>query len=266
MSAQVSYNMATKQVRYEALVKALHSDLFRYAYWLCHDKHVSEDLVQETFLRAWRALDSLKDEKAAKSWLITILRRENARRFERKRFNMSEYEEATITDTQSVTTEQELENHWLREKISQLPPEYSEPLVLQVLGGFSGEDVEIKAFYTDPAGIKNFYFFEFLPDFTPVPDLEIYKDEFTDGNQIFGFYDSEDIEAGDDLRIRIHGVSERFYDFMFILLQQGNDAGGPFETQPATVRGNCTNKSNPNNFPFGYFRLSEVDEVIYTVQ
>ena len=133
--------MMTKQVRYEALVKALHGDLYRYAYWLCHEKQVAEDLVQETFLRAWRALDSLKDEKAAKSWLITILRRENARRFERKRFDMSEYEEATITDTKSVTTEQELENHWLREKISQLPDEYSEPLVLQVIGGFSGEDI-----------------------------------------------------------------------------------------------------------------------------
>ncbi len=133
--------MMTKQVRYEALVKALHGDLYRYAYWLCHEKQVAEDLVQETFLRAWRALDSLKDEKAAKSWLITILRRENARRFERKRFDMSEYEEASITDTQSVTTEQQLENHWLRDKISQLPPEYSEPLILQVLGGFSGEDI-----------------------------------------------------------------------------------------------------------------------------
>ena len=133
--------MMTKQVRYEALVKALHGDLYRYAYWLTHDKQVSEDLVQETFLRAWRALDSLKDEKAAKAWLITILRRENARRFERKRFDMSEYEEATITDTSSVTTEQEIENHWLREKISTLPVEYSEPLILQVLGGFSGEDI-----------------------------------------------------------------------------------------------------------------------------
>lgn len=133
--------MMTKQLRYEALVKALHGDLYRYAYWLCHEKQVAEDLVQETFLRAWRALDSLKDEKAAKSWLITILRRENARRFERKRFDMSEYEEATITDTKSVTTEQQLENHWLREKISQLPDEYSEPLVLQVIGGFSGEDI-----------------------------------------------------------------------------------------------------------------------------
>lgn len=133
--------MTTKQARYEALVKALHGDLFRYGYWLTHDKQVAEDLVQETFLRAWRALDSLKDEKAAKSWLITILRRENARRFERKRFDMGEYEEATITDTKSTSTEQEIENHWLREKIAQLPVEYREPLVLQVVGGFSGEEI-----------------------------------------------------------------------------------------------------------------------------
>lgn len=133
--------MITKQVRYEALVKALHGDLYRYAYWLCREKQVAEDLVQETFLRAWRALDSLKDEKAAKSWLITILRRENARRFERKRFDMGEFDEANITDTHSLSNEQDMENQWLREKIAQLPVEYSEPLVLQVLGGFSGEDI-----------------------------------------------------------------------------------------------------------------------------
>ncbi len=138
---RVSTSMTTKQVRYEALVRALHSDLYRYAYWLTHDKQVSEDLVQETFLRAWRALDSLKDEKAAKSWLITILRRENARRFERKRFEMSEYDEAAITDTRSTSTEQEIENHWLREKIGLMPDEYREPLVLQVVGGFSGEEI-----------------------------------------------------------------------------------------------------------------------------
>jgi RNA polymerase sigma-70 factor (ECF subfamily) len=54
---------------------------------------------------------------------------------------MSEYEEATITDHLSVSIEQGLENHWLREKIAQLPSEYSEPLVLQILGGFSGEDI-----------------------------------------------------------------------------------------------------------------------------
>ncbi|MCP4990545.1 MAG: sigma-70 family RNA polymerase sigma factor [Colwellia sp.] len=133
--------MITKQVRFETLVKALHTDLYRYAYWLCHNKQIAEDLVQETFLRAWRALDSLKDEKAAKSWLITILRRENARRFERKRLDMNEFEEDKIIDTQSITNGQNIENKWLRKKIAQLPTEYSEPLILQALGGFSGEEI-----------------------------------------------------------------------------------------------------------------------------
>jgi hypothetical protein len=134
-------------------------------------------------------------------------------------------------------------------------------------GGFSGEDIELKAFYTDPANIDNYYFFEFITEISVVPDLDVFDDTFTDGNQIFGFFSEEDLKAGDEVTIRNYGISEQFYEFMFVLLQQGSDdGGGPFETQPATVRGNCINVTNPNDFPFGYFRLSEVDEVIYTVE
>jgi len=134
-------------------------------------------------------------------------------------------------------------------------------------GGFLGEDIELKAFYTDPANIENYYFFEFLSDIPQIPTLEVYEDRFTDGNQIFGFYTEEDLEPGDEVIIRNRGISNRFYQFMFTLLQQGSEeSGGPFETQPATVRGNCANQTNPDNFPFGYFRLSEVDQVTYTIQ
>ena len=134
-------------------------------------------------------------------------------------------------------------------------------------GGFSGEDIELKAFYTDPANIDNYYFFEFITEISVVPDLDVFDDTFTDGNQIFGFFSEEDLEAGDEVIIRNYGISEQFYEFMFVLLQQGSDdGGGPFETQPATVRGNCINITNPDNFPFGYFRLSEVDEIIYTIE
>ncbi|TJY36122.1 DUF4249 domain-containing protein [Pontimicrobium aquaticum] len=134
-------------------------------------------------------------------------------------------------------------------------------------GGFTGEETELKAYYTDPVNIENYYFFEFKNNFTAIPTLEVYKDEFTDGNQIFGFYTEEDLTTGDEVTIRNYGISEAFYEYMFILLQQNSEeGGGPFETTPATVRGNCINETNPSNFPLGYFRLSEVDEITYIVQ
>lgn len=134
-------------------------------------------------------------------------------------------------------------------------------------GGFSGEETELKAFYTDPVDEENYYFFEFISDIPEIVSLEVYEDEFTNGNQIFGFYTEEELSTGDDVIIRNYGISEQFYEYMFILLQQNNeDGGGPFETQPATVRGNCINQTSPDNFPLGYFRLSEVAELTYTVE
>lgn len=129
-----------KQKRYEALVHALHKDLYRYAYWLTHDQSVAEDLVQETFLRAWKALDSLKDEKAAKSWLITILRRENARRFERKQLDTVDIDETPVADTTS-SCEENMEQQLVRRQMQMLSPEYREPLMLQIIGGFSGDEI-----------------------------------------------------------------------------------------------------------------------------
>ena len=134
-------DMVTKQRLYDSLVRALHTDIYRYAFWLCGDKHVAEDITQETFLRAWRALDSLKDDKAAKAWLITILRRENARRFERKQFDYSDVEQELLEDVLSTSNEDETEQYWLRRQIGKLDVEYREPLLLQLIGGFSGDEI-----------------------------------------------------------------------------------------------------------------------------
>lgn len=136
----VSENMASKQKRYEALVHALHTDIYRYAYWLVKDKAVAEDIVQETFLRAWKSLDSLKDEKAAKSWLITILRRENARRFERKQFDLVDMDDVSLPDD-SLSNETEIEHRELRRLMADLSEEYREPLMLQIMFGYSGDEI-----------------------------------------------------------------------------------------------------------------------------
>lgn len=133
--------MSNKQIRYEALVRAFHADLYRYAYWLCQQRAVAEDLVQETFLRAWKSLDSLQEAAAAKGWLITILRRENARRFERKQFDYQDVEQDWLEDEQSDTPEQKAEHQQIHQYIAKLTVEYREPLVMQVLLGMTGEEI-----------------------------------------------------------------------------------------------------------------------------
>ena len=131
---------ADKQKQYEHLVEAYSSWLYRYAYWLAGDKSTAEDLVQETYLRAWRFLDSLKDEASAKSWLTTILRRENARRFERKQLDYSDVEMDSLPSTQS-DFDARPEVVALRIALKKLPTAYREPLILQVLEGYTLEDI-----------------------------------------------------------------------------------------------------------------------------
>jgi RNA polymerase sigma-70 factor (ECF subfamily) len=131
--------MWDKQSRFTVLVEALTPDLYRYAYWLCGDQSVAEDLVQETYTRAWKSLDKLREEKAAKAWLITTLRRENARRFARKRLVPSEldvdqFESPTTYDTRT-------EAFVLRRAVRSLAPEYREPLLLQIIAEMSVADI-----------------------------------------------------------------------------------------------------------------------------
>ncbi len=129
-----------KTQRYEKLVTA-HSDwLYRYAYWIAGNRHEAEDLVQETFLRAWRFLDSLQQDGAAKSWLTTILRRENARKYERKRLEYSDTEVNALPD-QETELDTRPETIALRVALKELPAKYRDPLILQVLGGFNLKDI-----------------------------------------------------------------------------------------------------------------------------
>ena len=132
--------MMSKQYRYETLVRAFHADIYRYAVWLIRDTSISEDVVQETFLRAWKSLDSLQDEHAAKAWLITILRRENARRFERKHLDLVDIEDVATID-ERATSDGNADTHALHNAIDQLADEYKEPLIMQALLGFSGEEI-----------------------------------------------------------------------------------------------------------------------------
>ena len=91
--------VSTRQQQFEALVRAHSGELYRYAYWLSGESALAQDLVQETFLRAWRSLDSLRETVAAKAWLTTILRREHARLYERKSMPTTDLAELDLSDS-----------------------------------------------------------------------------------------------------------------------------------------------------------------------
>ena len=138
---QVSYDSMSKKQKYALLIEAHAGDLYKYALWLCKDKQVAEDVMQETFLRAWKALDSLREAKAAKGWLFTIFRREHARLFERKQFDYQDVESMDTISDQRLGYDDSAEAFALRNALKRLAQEYREPLEMQVLGGFSCDEI-----------------------------------------------------------------------------------------------------------------------------
>lgn len=135
--------MSAKERKFDALLGIYYQDLYRFAYWLGKDEQMAKDLVQEAYLRAWRAIDSLKDEKAAKSWIFTILRREFARQFEKKKpiINSLDNMVLDVEDQSQHTPDELMDINITRQAMAELEPKYAEPLVLQVIGGFSCEEI-----------------------------------------------------------------------------------------------------------------------------
>src|SRR5882724_7943614 len=130
-----------RRARFQALCQSLRPDLLRFAFWLSRDRALAEDVVQESMLRAWKAQDSLLDEGAAKPWFLTIIRREYARTFERKRFVTVDVDELVAREEPMLAAAEEQNLAEMRAALFKLPDEYREPLVLQVLMGFSTAEI-----------------------------------------------------------------------------------------------------------------------------
>lgn len=124
---------------FDTLVGALAPELFRYAMALCHNRDTAEDLVQETFLRAWRSSTDLRDTGAARAWLYTILRNEHARLYERQRPDVCD--PCCLPEVAVRGYDDSAAAFALRGALAALEPAYRDPLLLQVIGGFSCQEI-----------------------------------------------------------------------------------------------------------------------------
>ena len=127
--------------RFDRVVGVFHQDMYRYAAWLCRDPGIAEEVVQEALLRSWKSLDALRDDDAAKPWLLTIVRRENARYFERKRLETVDIDNLNPAQSAMIAESEDADIEEMRLAIFRLEDDYREPLVLQVLMGHSTKEI-----------------------------------------------------------------------------------------------------------------------------
>jgi RNA polymerase sigma-70 factor, ECF subfamily len=127
--------------RFGSLCESLRPDLLRFAWWLGRDRGLAEDVVQESLLRAWKSFESLEDESKARSWLLTIVRRELARSFEKKRPELADIDALVAAESAVLAAPEDERVEEMRNAIFRLDDEYREPLMLQVLLGYSTQEI-----------------------------------------------------------------------------------------------------------------------------
>ncbi len=137
----------------------------------------------------------------------------------------------------------------------------------EIQSGLGADFLKLKTYFNDPANAENYYLYKYKFTKNLKPEYSVDDDLFFQGNTFFSLVLEEHTKPGEQVEITHYGISKAYYNYMNILLSvAGSSGGGPFQTPPATVRGNIKNQTNLDNYPLGYFRLSEADVTNYTIQ
>jgi RNA polymerase sigma-70 factor (ECF subfamily) len=135
-----------ERAAFEELVRRTGRLVYARIYLDTCDPHHSEDLVQETYLIAWKRLGELSDPRAFRSWLLRIAQGvtiDAARRAARKkRAGASAMPQAGSIELVSDTSPSPVESAAIEEErrkvlsaLRELPEEYRLPLMLRYLSG-----------------------------------------------------------------------------------------------------------------------------------
>ncbi len=126
------------QVHFEKLFYRHRDDLWRFAYFLGSSRYEAEEVLQQTWLRAWEKFHTLKKTHKARAWLFTILHREFLRL---RRYSPS----GEPLDAIGELPDHKSENPGLRidleRAIRELPEKFRTPFLMQVLGGLSINEI-----------------------------------------------------------------------------------------------------------------------------
>ena len=139
--------LASSQEACADLIREYHAPIYRLLLHLCRDAHMAEDLAQETFLAAWKAIGSFKEASSLSTWLHGIAYRKFIDTHRRAARTVSAVAASRVGELQSrIPTPYESalvsdENRRLYQALDCLPQQDRDVIVIHYLQGLSYQDV-----------------------------------------------------------------------------------------------------------------------------
>jgi RNA polymerase sigma-70 factor (ECF subfamily) len=131
--ADVDEVLAGNVAAFEGIVRRWQGPIVNMAWRYCRDRGRAEDLAQEAFLRAWRALPQWRRESSFSTWLFALsanLFRSELKRFPTVTVPLESASEPSDPASQFFVLRERERHEVLRRAVLALPLRYREPVVL----------------------------------------------------------------------------------------------------------------------------------------
>jgi len=118
---------------FEGIVRRWQGPLINLAYRFCRDRGRAEEMAQETFLRAYRALGRWRNDAVFSTWLFALatnLYRSELRRIPVGTVSLDDIAEPRDSRPVDGGFEDEDRDRAVRRAVLALPPKYREPFIL----------------------------------------------------------------------------------------------------------------------------------------
>ncbi|PLR91101.1 RNA polymerase sigma factor [Bacillus sp. T33-2] len=132
------------------IYKSLKQRLFNIAYYITKDSFLAEDILQESFIKAFKKRDTIADHEKIGPWLAAIVTNTSidyVRKEQRKGFVLMDH--SMLLNTLSVNKDHNVENkvevkllkEKIQEQIEKLPPNKREVFLLKVKEGLKEKEI-----------------------------------------------------------------------------------------------------------------------------
>lgn len=153
-SKKQNYSEAEKTQIFDQEFMVHVDSMYNFAYRLTFDEDDSKDLVQDTYLKAFRFINSFERGTNAKAWLFRILKNSFINEFRKKskqpakvdyneveQFYNSDDAGATITTDLRVETVQDMIGDEISGALNGIPVDFRTVIILSDLEGFTYEEM-----------------------------------------------------------------------------------------------------------------------------